>query len=160
MSESQNKPLSLGPAPTAEQLASQRQAQLAQDARRLAGQQRLIAQKATAHAERAVFLASLMAACFDAGFNVSGVDENAVELRVFRGDSWAGREGGAHVSVSFPYLTDCAGFRSVPHTAESVTALVREPFGVRKGKGTRCRVQVREGRGDVGRIVSLALANL
>jgi len=155
---SKSKTLSLGPAPSAEEVALERKLDRVRRARRMAGQQRHIASLAQAHAERAAFLASLMAAAVEAGLNVTDTDDDAVEVRVFRGDAWAAR-GDAWVVVRFPTLSDCAGLRSVD-SADSVTALVRETHGFRKGKGSRCRVKVRQGRGEVERIVSLALANL
>jgi hypothetical protein len=159
MASKQSKTLSLGPALSPEQQARQRQQDMARKARQIAGQQLVIAQKAQAHAERASFLASLMTAAFEAGLNVDGIDSDAVELRIFRGDAWAAR-GDAWVVVRFPTLADCAGMRSVAPRADSVTALVREQFGARKGAGARCRVNVEGGKGDVARIVAMALANL
>lgn len=153
-----NKTLSLGPAPTAEESALHRKMGRVREARRMAGLQRHAAAKVLAHAERASFMASLMEAAIDAGLNVDGIDQDAVEVNLFRGDAWALR-GDAWVVVRFATLEDCAGFRSV-NAAASVTAQVRERHGYRKGAGARCRVQVREGRGDVERIVSLALGNL
>ena len=142
MSTNKKSTLSLGPAPTAEESALHRKMERVREARRMAGLKRHEAAKVLAHSERASFMASLMEAAIEAGLNVGGVDQDAVEVRLFRGDAWALR-GEAWVVVRFATLEDCAGFRSV-NAAASVTAQVRERSGYRKGPGARCRVQVRD----------------
>lgn len=130
-------------------------------AREIAGKLKHTAERAVARYERARFLSKLIGAALDAGLNVDGMDEQAAVVRLFRGDCWAARGEGI-VTVRFPGNEDCAGFTYEPTHARAVSVQAWDTFPsrARKGSGVRCRVQVREGVGDVDRIISLALANL